>query len=76
MEPPTMEQIEQMNAFKASGIGWSALGLEGRLLWNNASRLANLRISGYNLFTYWICKKDREAIATIEHQTGILLPGL
>jgi hypothetical protein len=76
LEPPTMEQIEQMNLFRFAGFSWKQMSDQERDSWNQATSRANLRISGYNLWTFWICTQDRPAIATVEFQSGILLPGL
>jgi len=39
--------------------------------WQTACVRANLRITGYNLFTYWMTRQDRAAIATVERISKI-----
>lgn len=72
-EPPTYPQIKQRNRWSNAAIAWSALTPNSRQKWNDAARLASTKITGYNLFLYWIVTNDRKAIATIEHQSDIQL---
>jgi hypothetical protein len=73
MKPPTYLQIEQMNKFRNASLSWLALSGESRVRWSTAASAAHLRITGFNLWTYWQLKGDVAAIRTIEHQTGIFL---
>lgn len=74
-EPPSPMQVHQRNKFRLAGHTWRALTPEMRARWNSTQYLAGLRITGYNLFTFWIVKGDRATIQTIESHTGLqLLP--
>jgi len=72
-EPPSRRQIVQRNRLRLVGRQWQALPADERRRWELAARLAHLRVSGFNLFTYWLLRNDRAAVATIEHQSGITL---
>jgi len=74
LEPPTWLQKNVMNTFRYVADAWNAMIQSDRDLWNDAVRLAHLRITGYNLFTYLHVTGDEEAIRTIERQSGITLP--
>jgi len=71
--PPTGWQIHQRNLFRQIARHWRELPADVRADWQEAARLAHLNITGYNLFVYFHTSRDRDAIATIEHQTGIQL---
>jgi hypothetical protein len=43
--------------------------------WEQAAKKAGLKITGYNLFTYWQLTHDRPTIRTVERQSGIPLVG-
>lgn len=75
LEPPSLLQTHQRNKFRLAGYIWRALTPEARETWLRAARQANLRISGYNLFVYWITTQDDDAIKTVQRQTDIdLIP--
>lgn len=73
LEPPTLRQSHQRNKFRIVGMLWRSLHPSLREAWTATQDRANLNITGYNLFTYYILKHDRAAIETIEHQTGLTL---
>ena len=73
--PPSLEQSLQRQKFVTASIGWNTLTSAEKLRWKRAVSIANLRITGYNLWCYWSLTNDQQTIATIERQTGIsLLP--
>jgi len=72
-EPATWEQKMRRNVFAFAAQCWQTMEPETRQRWNEAARRANLRISGYNLLTYFISTDDREVLRTIMNQTGIVL---
>ena len=69
--PPTRGQAHQRNRFRLVGFCWRALTVEAREAWTQAGRLARLRITGFNLFTYFLIRHDTAAIRTVSRQTGI-----
>lgn len=75
LNPPTIEQIFQRQAFVAAAAEWRLQGPETRAKWKRAARRAALKITGYNLWVYWRCTNDQETIRTIERQSGINLLG-
>lgn len=74
-EPPTWMQTLQRNIFSYVGWAWAALTPPQREQWELVAKKASLRITGYNLFSYWAITDDEPTIRTIEQQTGMLLPG-
>lgn len=73
LQPPTPLQIHWRNKFRLAGFIWRGLQPEQRANWMAAEKLANLSITGYNLFTYFITTEDAAPIQTIERQTGLKL---
>ncbi len=73
LKPPTPLQIHWRNQFRLAGSIWRGLQPEQREAWSAAEKLANLSITGYNLFTYFIVTGDATTIETVEHQTGLKL---
>lgn len=71
--PPTPARITQRNRFRLVGYLWRALTPTRRAAWLAAATKGKLRVTGYNLFTYWILKKDLPVIRTIERLTGLSL---
>lgn len=75
-EPPTLWQNHNRQKFKIIASAWSLLDQAARDLWELAAVRAWLRITGYNLFTWWMLKADRAALATIQRQSGVNLEPL
>lgn len=71
LNPPSIRQTQQRDRFRAIGLAWWELTTPEREAWENASKLARLRITGYNLFSYWFITQDSATIRTIESQTGL-----
>jgi len=75
LEPPTLAQTRQRNKFRLAGYVWRSLNAEQQRAWSRAAIAANLRITGYNLFVFWITTQDHPAIHTVERQSNVnLLP--
>jgi len=75
LEPPSPLQVHQRNKFRLTGYLWRALSPEQQADWSLAQARANLAITGYNLFTYYVTTGDAPAIVTVERQTGLdLIP--
>ncbi len=73
LQPPTPLQIHWRNKFRLAGFLWRGLEPSQRADWLSADRKANLSITGYNLFTYYVLSGDDASIHTIERQTGLNL---
>jgi len=73
LNPPSLRQTQWRERFRACGREWWELTTTQRKTWEQASQLARLRITGYNLFSYWILTQDDATIRTIESQTGLTL---
>lgn len=73
LEPPSILQTHQRNKFRLAGYAWRSLDEEFRQRWLLAARRANLAISGYNLFIYWLLTNDDAAVHTVERQSQLNL---
>lgn len=73
-EPPTADQTYMRDKFREIAIAWKALTDEQRQIWLSTQALAHLRITGYDLFTYWVITSDDSTIQTIARQSGLTLP--
>ena len=71
--PPTNAQILMRMKFTYAASQWQLLSHTDRAAWEAATLKCSLRLTGYNLWTWWIVKEDRPAIATIERQSRITL---
>lgn len=76
LSPPSTRQRHERNRFKLIAQSWNALAKDVRQRWSLAARKASLAISGYNLYVYYCYTLDRQALATIERQTGLTLDGI
>lgn len=72
-KPASYLQRRQRNRWRFAARTWSASTPTIRANWNTAADLANLRISGYNLFTYWQTTKRRDIILTVQRISGVQL---
>lgn len=77
LEPPSKAQIQIRNFFRNVGFVWSHMTPAEQKPWDDLAIKANLRIHGYNLFTWYLRTRDSAAIATLVRQTGVMitLPG-
>lgn len=73
LQPPTPLQLHYRNTFRIAGYVWRNLQPYLRTNWLRAASLANLSITGYNLFTYYIVTQDTPAIETVQRQSGLQL---
>lgn len=72
-KPPTAGQVHQRNKFRIAAECWQALSSQQRANWTTAGHAANLSITGYNFFIFYLTKGTRAHVETIENQTGIIL---
>lgn len=73
LNPPSPMQTKIRNLFRIYAIAWRALSEPKRQAWLDAATHARLRITGYNLWTYWQRTADAETIHTVERLSGITL---
>ena len=71
LEPASPTQREIRNIFVLNANVWRSMSIASRSTWNDAAVAAGLRIHGYDLFTWWMRKKDNQTLATIERQSGV-----
>lgn len=75
LEPPSFLQVHCRNKFRLTAMLWRWLTDEQRRNWELVSKRLSLRITGYNLFTYYVVTGDEQTIETAQTQAGIdLLP--
>lgn len=72
-KPPSPLQTIMRNKFRNVASIWQSLPASIRKNWMDAAVKANLRIHGYDLYTYYQIKQDTQAIRTIERLTGLNL---
>ncbi|HUT09458.1 MAG TPA: hypothetical protein VMY37_09935 [Thermoguttaceae bacterium] len=70
LEPPSDAQVNQRYQFIWAAEKWREIGQEEHQRWEDIAAKAHLRISGYNLFTYWCLTGDLAAITTACHHAG------
>lgn len=73
LEPPSQLQTSIRNAIRLAAYTWRSLTPEAREHWELATKRAHLKIHGYNLFCFWILRKEDAAIHTIERLTRLKL---
>ncbi len=73
LEPPSLLQTSVRNAVRLSAYTWRSLSEVQRSNWELAAKRAHLQIHGYNLFVFWILRKEDAAIHTIERLSNIQL---
>ena len=72
-QAPSVWQLNQRARWKAIADLWSSTTADVRSNWEAATQQLNLNLTGYNLFIWYHCHRDRDTIRTIERQTGITL---
>jgi hypothetical protein len=72
-EPASPAQLRQRAKFQLNAWAWHQLNQKARDAWNAISLRGRLRITGYNLFTYFLLTGDRAAIRTLELNTNTAL---
>jgi len=70
-KPSSYLRDVQKNKIRRTARIWNRMSEEEKGKWQTACVRANLRITGYNLFTYWMTRQDRAAIATVERISKI-----
>lgn len=73
LQPATPLQLHQRNKFRLAGYLWARLPPDLKANWLIAAKRANLAITNYNLFTYYITTEDETTIRTIERLSALTL---
>ena len=73
LEPPSLLQTSVRNSIRLAAYTWRSLPPSARTNWQLAATRAHLKITGYNLFVFWILRKEDAAIRTVERLTNVSL---
>lgn len=73
LNPPSEEQTAQRLSMREAAAAWRARTPAERADWTALGFAAHLRITGYNLFTYWQMTGDFETVQTLINRTGIVV---
>jgi len=73
LEPPSLLQTSVRNKIRLAAYTWRSLSAAQRSDWETASKRCHLQIHGYNLFIFWILRREDAAIHTIERLSNIKL---
>ena len=68
--PPNYWQLRNQANFKLAAMMWKTFPPAIKATWERATKCLSLRITGYNLWTYYVTSGDVAAIQTIERQSG------
>jgi hypothetical protein len=68
-KPPSRLQFARRQAMRAAAINWNALSSVSRSSWRRACIYAQLRITPFALFFYFLDKRDHAVIDTIRRIT-------
>jgi hypothetical protein len=71
--PASPAQLRQRAKFGHVAWLWHQLDPSARDAWMSIGLRARLRVTGFNLWTYFLLTGDRAAIRTLELNTGIKL---
>jgi len=72
--PATRAQLVQRKFFTRAAVSWANLSIEEKNLIKQAAIIADLRITGYNLWLSVLATQDLSIWKTIEAQAGFALP--
>ena len=70
-DPATFHQTLYRNRWRHAALRWRGLTPQTRLLWKTIARKANLTITGYNLFIFYILGNHNQHIETLQRLTNI-----
>jgi hypothetical protein len=73
LSPPSAQQFSQRQRFSQAASLWRMMPQSARDNWELATKRASLKLTGYNLFTFWYTRRDLDIIRTIERQTSLQL---
>lgn len=73
LEPPSLLQTSVRNSIRLAAYTWRRLSTSHQKNWETASKRCHLKIHGYNLFVFWILRREDAAIHTVERISRIHL---
>jgi len=73
-KPASRLQFARRQTMRAAAINWNALSSISRSSWRRACKSAQLRITPFALYFYFVTKRDHAVIDTIRQNTGEPLP--
>lgn len=73
LEPPSLLQTSVRNSIRLAAYTWRSLPASARDDWQLAADRAHLRITGYNLFVFWLLRREDQAIRTVERLARVQL---
>jgi len=73
LEPPSLLQLSIRNSIRLAALTWRGLSVDQRRNWETAAKRCRLKIHGYNLFVFWLLRREDAAIHTIERLSRIKL---
>lgn len=73
MEPPSYARKHQKDVLRACSLAWNWSTPSTRSAWLLAAVRARLRVSGWNLFVWYFCRRDAPTIRTIERVSHVSL---
>lgn len=68
--PPSYYQIRQRNRFRRAMFHWNQLTLQEKQSWENATKIARLRMSGVALFNSAYCNPEPLRLQNLATRTG------
>jgi len=71
--PKSTSQEYRRELFRLAAAAWQQKTKADKARWEKATKAASLKLTGYNLWTFWYVTEDEPVIRTIERQTGITL---
>jgi len=69
--PPTARQRFVRDRIGYYAAWWSVQSADVKALWEKAAKQAHLRMTGYNLWQWWMWHQDRAELRTIQHQANV-----
>ena len=69
----SLGQIRNRHLFRCAGIAWGILTEREKADWERAAKKLSLGITGYNLWTFTIHKKNLQIARAVEAASGIPL---
>lgn len=71
--PPSYQQIQQRSKFRTISQFWQHHSAQKKAAWELATIKLRLRLTGFDLFTWYHTVGDRQTIATIERLANLTL---
>lgn len=73
-DPPSEKQLHQRMRFREAQLSWTGLSNQVKKDYENLCRIANVPMTGQNIWIHTALRNDRRAIKTLIRQTGVTVP--